>query len=54
MKNFLFYTLLAAMFVLPIAASAGEKAHAKEDCAKITDAAKKAECEAKHHEGAKH
>lgn len=47
MKNFLFYTLLAAMFVLPIAASASDDAH-KVDCTKKENAANEA---CKHHEG---
>lgn len=39
MKNFLFYTLLAAMFALPVVASASDKV----DCTKKENA-EKAEC----------
>lgn len=47
MKNFLFYTLLAAMFALPVVASATDKV----DCTKKENAANEA---CKHHEGDKH
>lgn len=44
MKNFLFYTILASMFALPVVASAEEH---KVDCTKAENAAKE-ECKHGH------